>query len=404
MRSKQLGQSQIINSKAGRPSLSNDKQSSKQMFHQHPLFYTCLASVFLIILISISGCSSSGQQMESSDRATYDAPAASDDSYSGKEMVVSEEEGSDVAYDGETNTGHDRATHSNFTMAGSGAEAIERRIIREQSLTQQVQDLPTVLKKIEVSVAKTPGAYIESLEEWKSEYQQRTDHHAFIVLRIPVEESSDLITEIESYGNVLNRQVSGRDVTDEYVDNESRLRNLNTHEERLLTLYDKATSIEDMLKIEKELSRIREQIEAIQGRQMYLNEVTSTMKLAIELIQVEDKDFAAQSKDQSMWEEAWAGFRQSLQSLQNGSERFIVSIITSLPYLIILGIITVLFFLIFRKMTAINKAKHEALKQKILSREKESLTDHPDDADHVNHKENTARIDHNKKNNGSDNQ
>jgi hypothetical protein len=72
-------------------------------------------------------------------------------------------------------------------------------------------------------------------------------------------------------GTVRSRQITGQDVTEEYVDFEARVRNLERQEARLLTFMDKATRIPDLLAIEQEVARVRGEIERLTGRMRFLS-------------------------------------------------------------------------------------------------------------------------------------
>jgi hypothetical protein len=72
-------------------------------------------------------------------------------------------------------------------------------------------------------------------------------------------------------------------VTEEFVDLESRERNLLAAEESLLALYDRAESVEDTLTVEWELTDIRGQIEKVQGRIQYLERRTATSGIVLHL-------------------------------------------------------------------------------------------------------------------------
>ena len=96
-------------------------------------------------------------------------------------------------------------------------------------------------------------------------------HLVDIEVRVPADKLDGALQALDAFGKVLNRQVNAQDVTKEYVDNESRIRNLTKTEERLLDHLSKTSMIENTLKIETELNRVREQLELIQGRQRVLS-------------------------------------------------------------------------------------------------------------------------------------
>jgi hypothetical protein len=92
------------------------------------------------------------------------------------------------------------------------------------------------------------------------------------------------LEELRGLGKeVTTDTVRGEDVTEEFVDLESRERNLLAAEQSLLELYDRAQSVNDALSIERELANIRGQIELVQGRIQYLEERTATSRITLSI-------------------------------------------------------------------------------------------------------------------------
>ena len=107
---------------------------------------------------------------------------------------------------------------------------------------------------------------------------------ADLVLSVPSGEFEVALDELRGLGDrVTTDTVEGQDVTEEFVDLESRERNLLAAEESLLTLYDRAESVEDTLTVERELTDIRGQIEEVQGRIRYLERRTATSEIVLHL-------------------------------------------------------------------------------------------------------------------------
>ena len=107
---------------------------------------------------------------------------------------------------------------------------------------------------------------------------------ADLVLSVPSGEFEAALDELRGLGErVTTDTVEGQDVTEEFVDLESRERNLLAAEESLLALYDRAESVEDTLTVERELTDIRGQIEEVQGRIQYLERRTATSEIVLHL-------------------------------------------------------------------------------------------------------------------------
>ena len=311
----------------------------------------CLIAAALLTLAVwfISGCTS---QADDSDQNTIVNQAILRKPHDQRQTVPEFDRGSHIAQREEAveqsaDSAVENREESDQDLGHSESAELERKIIRERYYRQEVQDLSQVLNELERMVNGLSGAFIESIERWESEERNRTEQHARVVLRIPVDQWPELEKDITEQGNILNETISGEDVTEEYVDNDARLRNLKAHEERLLELYEQAENIEDMLKIEAELSRIRSSIEQLESKQKYLDQVTSTIRVTLDLMQVEAHEFASGQNEQSLWKEGWLGFKNSLQFMLYLGERGIVMLITALPYLAVPAISVIIIF--FRK-------------------------------------------------------
>ena len=107
---------------------------------------------------------------------------------------------------------------------------------------------------------------------------------AELVLSVPSGEFEAALDELRGLGErVTTETVEGQDVTEEFVDLESRERNLLAAERSLLTLYDRTESVEDTLTVERELTEIRGQIEEVQGRIQYLERRTEFSEIVLHL-------------------------------------------------------------------------------------------------------------------------
>jgi hypothetical protein len=91
-------------------------------------------------------------------------------------------------------------------------------------------------------------------------------------IRVPATRFYDAIAEIETFGKVTGKDISGQDVTDEYQDLNTRLDNAEKTRLRYLALLDKAENVNEMLSIERELERINGQIESLKGKLARMSE------------------------------------------------------------------------------------------------------------------------------------
>lgn len=150
---------------------------------------------------------------------------------------------------------------------------IERKIIRNANLSLEVEKgkFNETFDKI-ASLAEQAGGYVSNTT---SEAFEGSLASGTITIRVPDEKFNDVLAKVKKLGKVLNINVSSQDVTEEYVDLESRLRNQKAQEAVLLDMMEKATTVQDSIQIQQQLSYIQEQIEIITGRMRYLDNLVS---------------------------------------------------------------------------------------------------------------------------------
>ncbi len=136
-------------------------------------------------------------------------------------------------------------------------------------LTIAVYQVESVLDAVE-GVATSMGGYLS----------QRSD--ATVQVRVPRPRFLEALGRIEKLGDVLHRNVSAEDVTDEYVDLELRLKNARETRDRLAELL-RAASVKDAVEIEKELAKVTEVVEQIEGRLKVIRDRVGYSTIAVSL-------------------------------------------------------------------------------------------------------------------------
>ena len=138
----------------------------------------------------------------------------------------------------------------------------ERMVIFTAKLRLEVEDVDLTVYEIRL-LAEDCGGFVAGMSTSKSEW-------GVITLRVPQNEFYDVIEELEALGNVEERELKGEDITETYVDLEAQLVNLEREEERLVEILDIARNVDEVLKVESQLSRVRGKIESITGEMKYL--------------------------------------------------------------------------------------------------------------------------------------
>jgi hypothetical protein len=128
------------------------------------------------------------------------------------------------------------------------------------------------------AIADSHGGYVLASETDGDESERGR-----VVIRVPSQEFEKAMSDARSLGSVKGEEVVGQDVSQEFIDLEARLRNYTAQEAVLLRLMDRAQSVTDTIRVQRELEDIQLQIERIRGRLRYLDDQTSFGTISIAL-------------------------------------------------------------------------------------------------------------------------
>jgi len=139
----------------------------------------------------------------------------------------------------------------------------------------------TATLKIVVTTAEPMLVKARELTEAAGGYVQAQTGNR-IVLRVPADKFRELIEAVEALGTVTDRSIHADDVTDRYVDLQARLRNAKASDARLRELLAKAKDVQETLAVEKELRRLGEEIERIEGQLQLLEKQVALSTLTVD--------------------------------------------------------------------------------------------------------------------------
>jgi len=159
--------------------------------------------------------------------------------------------------------------------------ATERMIVRTGNISLVVEDVPVAMGQIS-ELADSFGGYVVSSKRWGKEERLAGS----ITIRVPAEHFGDAIKALRKLAvEVSSESTSSKDVTEEYVDLSAKLQNLEATEEQLLKIMEKAETVEDILNVQRELSKTRGEIEQTKGRMQYLERTSATSLIEVNLEQ-----------------------------------------------------------------------------------------------------------------------
>jgi hypothetical protein len=158
----------------------------------------------------------------------------------------------------------------------------ERKLIKTGGITFEVNDIEATKKSI-ISLVKNAGGYTSSENE-KHGY----DYPQFEqVVRIPSDKLDDFVLKITSLAKrIISKSISTKDVTEEFIDIETRLVTKKDLEKNYREILRKATTVKEMLEVERELEDVRGEIESMEGRLQYLKSQVAFSTLRLTYLQV----------------------------------------------------------------------------------------------------------------------
>jgi hypothetical protein len=210
----------------------------------------------------------------------------------------------------------------------------ERLIIRTANLSLLVANTEEAMATIS-RMAEENGGWVVNSSLFQYSANAKTGN---ITIRVP---SSGFNSALEALRNmaveVRQESTSGQDVTEEFVDLTARLANLEATADRVRAFLDAAETVEEALDVNRELSRLESDIEAMKGRLQYLSQSASFSTITVDLT----PDIVSQPIEAPNWRPARV-FRNAVDSLiealQGVAEFGIWFVIYPLPLLLIVGI------------------------------------------------------------------
>lgn len=222
------------------------------------------------------------------------------------------------------------------------ASAVDRMVIYNADLSIAVESPDAVMETV-IQMAEDAGGFVVSSNLSKAYTSSGASvPRANLTVRVPAGQLESIMGAIKALTpnpkeDVLSENVSGQDVTAEYTDLESRLRNLEAAEAALVVLMDQAETTEDVLNVFDELTYYRGEIEVVKGRMQYLEESAALSSLTVEIVAKE----SLQPIEIAGWEPKGTA-KRAVEALINTGQFLADSVIWfgiyCLPFLIPLGV------------------------------------------------------------------
>jgi PKD repeat protein len=155
----------------------------------------------------------------------------------------------------------------------------DRMVVKTGNIQMVVAQISSALDGINQAAARY-GGYVVNSQQWK----EGDRNIGSISIRVLAENYDKALSDLRSIAkSITSESTNSQDVTEEYADLDSQVRNLQATEAQLLKIMENATKTEDILSIQRELTTVRGQIEQMKGRMIYLERTSSTSLININL-------------------------------------------------------------------------------------------------------------------------
>tara|TARA_Y100001935_G_C17276138_1_gene494779 strand:- start:405 stop:1235 length:831 start_codon:yes stop_codon:yes gene_type:complete len=226
------------------------------------------------------------------------------------------------------------ARDSSMPLTQSSISNSDKRIQRNANLNIEVKSINESIDKLNNIISSFGGEIISS-NKGGFDYGQP---YANIRLRVLSENLDSVLIEFKKLSSkVISENIYTNDVSEEFIDIEARLKIMKSTENRFNDLLSKSEKIEEIIQVEKELMRIRGDVESLEGRLNYLTKTTDTSEINLNLN--EQIPITGESwKINEEFKEAFKNLLGFAKSLTN----FAINVIVFIPVILVAGILVFL--------------------------------------------------------------
>lgn len=312
--------------------------------------FICILLLSMLLLTSCGSASNSDRARDLNDATEHtdfksdsstEAPANSQ--VKAKDVAVESASPAEKGAESEVVTGQQTGTTptpavpvdqlAGFNSSASTAEALNKKLIYTANLVMKVKDYATTQSEVRNLVSLSGGYIVEF-----SENQSTQEVGGSFILKVPANGFASLLNNIEKLKHEsLQQSIKGQDVSEEYVDLESRLKVKELMETQYKEFMKKATKTTELVTFANELGAIQEDIEQIKGRMRYINNNVSYSTIEIRLYQQEGKVDPAVVKEEKapLLERANVALKGTIDVLTLLFQWLVVILFGALPVLLV---------------------------------------------------------------------
>ena len=171
------------------------------------------------------------------------------------------------------------------TKAELTTEAADRRIIRNADITMEVESTTDAQQRV-ASIAESHGGFVVTSEAKQRENMDPAKRTVDIklVVRVPSNQFGVALDEMKQLaGNLPEANLTGQDVTEDFIDLEARIKTQKALEIQFLEIMKQAKNVEDALEVQRQISEVRTEIEQLEGRRRFLENRSSLSTITVNI-------------------------------------------------------------------------------------------------------------------------
>lgn len=230
-----------------------------------------------------------------------------------------------------------------FTSDTSSTVTSNRKIVKTAILSMKTKNYDICMTGIKQKIEQY-GGYIEQSQEYN--YDNASNRNANMDVKIPADKLEKFIEELESIGTITSKTIASDDITDSYIDIESRIKALETEEETLLKILENAGSLTDVIELQQRLSTIRTDLESIKTQKQRYDGMVAYSGVKLDINEVE----RVVESDDTFFGEVKEKLMNNLYDLGDFFRKVAINFIAALPYIVIIGVIAVVVIIIVKKV------------------------------------------------------
>lgn len=195
--------------------------------------------------------------------------------------LVSEKMSSAINYPSAGLGGVSSQSYFPYQEAAPAPEVQDRLVIQQSTMSLLVKNVSETQQAINEKIQKVGGYMVNSYISYP---QQAETASGSITVRVPQENLKEVLDYFRVLAiKVVSENLSGQDVTDQYVDIDARLATLYKTKIKFEEILGQAVKVEEILQVQRELVNLQEQIDSLKGQQKYLEKNAQMSKITVYL-------------------------------------------------------------------------------------------------------------------------